>query len=145
MKTAKAAWMRKNEDGNPPEDDWLTGDPSGDFVADSLRIAAMIDTAEKGLTEAVWRKGGEDMTSDGHQVIWGHFYADPSDVNWGSRDNPELFVKIWFDASGRLDVNYFHVSVPDIEVYSDFPDEGFYKEKGTTMLDNRYIRHEFWK
>lgn len=133
----------KKEDGNPPEDDWLTGDPPGDFVADNLRIAAMIDTVEKGLTQAVWRKGGEDMTSGGHQVIWGHFYADPSDVNWGSRDNPELFVKIWFDAGGRLDVNYFHVSVPDIEVYSDFPDEGFYKEKGTTMLDNRYIRHEF--
>ena len=77
-------------------------------------------------------------------MVWGHFYASPSDVTWGSQDNPDLFVKIWFDVSGRTDVNFFHVSVPDIEVYSDLPDDDIYDQKGTTIMDNRYIRHEFW-
>jgi hypothetical protein len=75
---------------------------------------------------------------------WEHFYTNPSDVTWGSENNPDLFVKIWFDVSGRVDVNYFHVSVPDIEVYSDLPDDGTYDQKDTTIMDNRYIRHEYW-
>lgn len=74
-----------------------------------------------------------------------HFYASPSDVTWGSSNNPDLFVKIWFDVSGRVDVNFFHVSVPDIEVYSDLPDDSVYDQKGTTIMDNRYIRHEYWR
>ena len=40
---------------------------------------------------------------------------------------------------GRVDVNFFHVSVPDIEVYSDLPDDATYDQKGTTIMDNRYI------
>ena len=53
-------------------------------------------------------------------------------MTWGSQNNPDLFVKIWFDVCGRVDVNFFHVSVPDIEVYSDLPDDGTYDQKGTT-------------
>jgi len=78
-------------------------------------------------------------------VVWGHFYASPSDVTWGSENNPDLFVKIWFDVSGRVDVNFFHVSVPDIEGYSALPSDGIYDQKGTTIMDNRYIRHEYWR
>jgi hypothetical protein len=98
---------------------------------------------ERGPIQAVWRIGGQDSTDRGDQVVWGHFYASPEDVTWGSPNNPDLFVKIWFDAGGRVDVNFFHVSVPDIEVYSDFPEDGSYDDKGTTIMANRYIRHEF--
>ncbi|RLC06402.1 MAG: hypothetical protein DRI57_26875 [Deltaproteobacteria bacterium] len=115
----------------------------GNSADNDLRLGVMIDTVEKGLVDAVWRKGGEDVTAGGHRVIWGHFYANPLDVNWGSTENPDIFLKIWFDAGGRVDVNYFHVSVPDIEVYSAFSGNSVYDEKGTTTLDNRYIRHEF--
>jgi hypothetical protein len=115
----------------------------GYLVTSDLWIRAVINTIEKGPIEAVWRKGGEDTTSRGDQVVWGHFYASPSDVTWGSQDNPDLFVKIWFDVSGRVDVNFFHVSVPEIEVYSDMPDDDMYDQKGTTTMDNRYIRHEY--
>jgi hypothetical protein len=87
--------------------------------------------------------GGTDNTSRGDQVVWGHFYANPTQVSWGSTNNPELFVKIWFDASGRIDVNFFHVSVPDIEVYTDYIADGSYDSKGTTITSDRYIRHEF--
>ncbi len=114
-------------------------DKSGGLGGSDLAI----HTEEKGPIEAVWRLGGQSDTAGGHQVAWGHFYADPSDVDWGSPENPDLFVKIWFDAGGRTDVNFFHVSVPDIEVHSDFPNDGTYDQKGTTVLENRYVRQVY--
>ncbi len=132
------------EDGNPASGYFPAGKPSGSSIIHDLRIAAIIKTLEKGNIEAVWSEGGRDTTAGGHTVVWGHFYASPSDVNWGSTENPDLFVKIWFDASGRVDVNFFHVSVPDIEVYSDLPYDGTYSNKGTTILKDRYIRHEYY-
>ena len=131
------------EDGNPPSGYSPTGNPFGYSTINDLRIGSMINTIEKGPIDAVWRLGGQDTTSRGDQVVWGHFYANPLDVTWGSQNNPDLFMKIWFDVSGRVDVNFFHVSVPDIEVYSDLPSEGAYDQKGTTIMDNRYIRHEY--
>ncbi len=131
------------EDGKPPAGYSPAGDLSGYALTTNLRIAALINTVEKGAVRALWLEGGTDTTADGHKVIWGHFYANPEDVSWGSKNNPDLFVKIWFDASGRVDVNFFHVSVPDIEVYSDLPIAGEYDSRGTTIIDNRYIRHEY--
>ena len=133
------------EDGSAPSGYSPVGNPSGYSTINDLRIGSMINTVEKGPVDAVWRFGGQDTTSRGDQVVWGHFYANPSDVTWGSENNPDLFVKIWFDVSGRVDANFFHVSVPDIEVYSDLPDDGTYDQKGTTIMDNRYIRHEYWR
>jgi hypothetical protein len=103
----------------------------------------MINTVELGPIEALWSEGGRDQTTRGDEVVWGHFYANPSDVSWGSQMNPEVFVKIWFDAGGRVDVNFFHVSVPDIEVYSALPDDGSYDQSGTCIMADRYIRHEY--
>jgi hypothetical protein len=120
-----------------------TGNPSGYSTINNLRIGSLINTVEKGPIEAVWRLGGQDTTARGDQVVWGHYYANPSDVTWGSQDNPDLFVKIWFDVSGRVDVNFFHVSVPDIEVYSDLPTDATYDQRGTTIMADRYIRHEY--
>jgi YVTN family beta-propeller protein len=132
------------EDGNPPSGYSPAGNPSGYSTINNLRIGSMINTVEKGPIDAVWRLGGQDTTSRGDQVVWGHFYASSSDVTWGSQNNPDLFVKIWFDVSGRVDVNFFHVSVPDIEVCSDFSNDSNYDTRGTTIMDNRYIRHEYW-
>jgi hypothetical protein len=86
----------------------------GYFVTSDLWIKAVINTVEKGSVDAVFYNGGEKTTSRGDKVIWGYFYASPDDVSWGDQGNPDLYVKIWFDVSGRVDVNYFHVSVPDI-------------------------------
>ena len=133
------------EDGNPPSGYSPTGNPFGYSTINDIRIGSIINTVEKGPIDAVWRLGGQDTTARGDQVVWGHFYANPTDVTWGSENNPDLFVKIWFDVSGRTDVNFFHVSVPDIEVYSDLPDDGTYDQQGTTIMDNRYIRHEYWR
>lgn len=115
----------------------------GYLVSNKLWIRAVINTVEKGAIEAVWKKGDEQTTAAGDTVIWGHFYASPDSVTWGNAGNPDVFVKIWFDHSGRIDVNFFHVSVPDIEVYSQYPYEGAGKKQGTTTMTNRYIRHEY--
>jgi hypothetical protein len=133
----------QDEDGYPGSDDSPGGDPSGYLTINDLKIGGMINTVELGPIEAIWQLGGQDTTTRGDQVVWGHFYASPEDVTWGSPNNPDLFVKIWFDASGRVDVNFFHVSVPDIEVYSDLPDDGTYDQQGTTIMSNRYVRQEY--
>jgi len=130
------------EDGIPAAGYSPPQNPPAYSVINGLEISAVINTAN-GPIDAVWKKGGDALIAGGHQVLWGHFYADPSDVSWGSKNNPDLFVKVWFDAGGRTDVNFFHVSVPDIEVYSDYPGDGFYDEKGTTIMADRYIRHEY--
>ncbi len=133
------------EDGMPAEDDFPSGSPSGNSIINALNISAVINSETRGLVDARWRLGGQDITERGDQVVWGYFYGDPDVFTWGSRENPDLFVKIWFDVIKRVDVNFFHVSVPDIEVFSDLPETGDYDRKSTTKLANRYIRHEYWR
>jgi PKD repeat protein len=132
------------EDGLPASGYLPANLPSGVMTVNDLKFASVINTVEKGGIEAVWQLGGQSTTARGDQVVWGYFYADPSDVTWGDKANPDLFVKIWYDVSGRIDVNFFHVSVPDIEVYSDCVRNVIYDKKGTTILSNRYIRHEYY-
>jgi len=120
-----------------------TGSGKGFLIKSDLWIRAIIHTAEKGAIEAFWQKGGEDTTTAGDMVIWGHFYASPDDVNWGSPQNPDVSVKIWFDRSGRVDVNFFFMSVPDIEVLSDYPYDGIPDLHGLVTLGRRYIRQYY--
>ncbi len=140
---AQSFSSEQNEDGSPPSGYSPANNPTGTSTINNLRIGAMINTVEKGSVEAVWQLGGQGSTPRGDEVVWGHIYANPSDVTWGDMNNPDLFVKIWFDAGGRVDVNFFHVSVPDIEVYSALPDDGSYDQMGTSIMDNRYVRHEY--
>jgi len=115
----------------------------GWHVTDKLWIRGVIKSEEKGEIEAIWHESGREKTTRGDEVIYGHFYASPNDVTWGSSKNPDVFVKIWFDVSGRLDVNFFHVSVPEVKVYSAFPYEGTPKLETTVTTSERYIRHVY--
>ncbi len=123
---------------NPP----TTTTPSGSRVTDDLWIKASIHSVEKGPIEAVWKQGSDSKTLRGDRVIWGYFYANPADVSWGSENNPDAFVKVWYDVSGRIDVNFFHVSVPDIEVTSAMSDNVNGQSNVTTM-SKRYARHTY--
>ncbi len=118
-----------------------TSNSGGFQITPELWINARINSVEKGLINALWKAGGSATTARGDKVTWGLFYANPTDVTWGSEQNPDLFVKIWFDVSGRVDVNYFHVSVPDLLVYSS--KNGGETLSGTTTLSTRYVRHYF--
>lgn len=133
----------QDEDGISPSGYPIPGDPLGDVTINTLRIGSVINTEEKGAIEAIWAQGGQDVTDSGDEVIWGYVYANPEDVTWGDPNNPDLFVKIWFDADGRIDVNFFHVSVPEIEVYSDYPNDDTYDQKGMMIMTDRYTRHEY--
>jgi len=114
---------------------------NGDWITPDIWMNAEIQTEEKGSVNAVL-KLQRSTTARGDRVIWGYFYASPADVAWGSEDNPELYVKAWFDVSGRIDVNFFHVSVPKIKVYSAKNNGGTLT--GTTTVDNRYVRHTYY-
>jgi hypothetical protein len=133
----------QEEDGDPAPGYTENNTPLAYSTINDLNIGSSIITEEIGAADGVWQLGGTDTTAAGDQVVWGHFYASPTDVSWGSAANPDLFVKIWFDNSGRIDVNFFHVSVPDIEVYSDYPADGSYDQSGTTIMADRYIRQEY--
>ncbi|MEM7019287.1 MAG: hypothetical protein AAF512_18345, partial [Pseudomonadota bacterium] len=120
---------------------------TGHLIAEALGIQATIQTREAGLINAAWRQGGDAWTARGDRVIWGFFHADPNDVEWGSADNPEVFVKIWFDVGGQIDINYFHVSVPTIRVFSAY--QGIDTAQldlrtNTTSWYSRYVRHTFY-
>jgi hypothetical protein len=123
---------------NPP----ATTTPSDSHVTEDLWIKASIHSVEKGPIEAVWKQGGDSKTTRGDRVIWGYFYANPADVSWGSENNPDAFVKVWYDVSGRIDVNFFHVSVPDIEVTSAMSDNVNGQSNVITM-SKRYARHTY--
>ena len=115
----------------------------GYHVTPDLWIKAVIKTEEKGDIEAVWKAGGREKTEGGDEVVYGHFYASPDAVNWGSASNPDIFVKIWFDRGGRIDVNFFHVSVPEITVHSAYPHTGTPHKTDTLTIEARYIRHGY--
>jgi hypothetical protein len=132
------------EDGRPPVGDTPSGAPSGyRFMDGDMRIGAVIHTEDKGPIEGIWRQGGQGTTQRGDRVVWGYFYADPNIMRWGSPENPDLFVKAWHDVSGAVFLDFFHVSVPDIAVFSEMPVRNGYDNSGTTTLDNRFIEHRY--
>jgi len=82
-------------------------------------IAASIDTVEKGEVLMYREVMTDEKTQGGDRVITGYFYVPSvSGINWASISNPELLFKVWIDRSGRVDINYVHVSVPRITTYS---------------------------
>lgn len=107
-------------------------------------IVAVVNT-EEGKTrdvDTLWKEGGQTTNTDGNSVIWGYFYVNPDHVDWGNINNPELFVKIWIDQNGRIDVNYIHVSALDIVVMtrSVFSNNNDYPLTVVTT-QNRYVQH----
>jgi hypothetical protein len=112
------------------------------LVTEDVCIDATLNTVEKGEIKAVWEKGNDSSTLRGDRVVWGYFYASPSDVSWGSKNNPDVFVKVWVDVSGRIDVNFFHVSVPDAKVISSHKD-GNGVLSSTIATAKRYAKHAY--
>ena len=108
---------------------------------DEFGLGSFIQTEEKGAINGIFKQGGTGKTAAGDEVAWGFIYANPSDVGWGSTDNPEVYVKMWKDHNGRIDINFFHVSVPDINVYSG---RDHYERQGVITQSQRYTRHVYY-
>lgn len=85
-------------------------------------------------------------TTGGQYVIGGYFYVDSNDTVWGDVNNPDLYIKVWLDTSGRIDVNCFHVSVPDITCEASLFSRSANRiitesiAKGTATLKNRFVQ-----
>lgn len=109
----------------------------------NAQIGAVIHTEDNGDLQAAWHLGGSSKTSRGDEVAWGFFYADPNQIGWGFENNPDVYVKVWYDAQDkRLDVNFFHVSVPNISVYSGSTTQR-YDSMTQTTTGSRYTRHHY--
>ncbi len=125
-----------------PKSCTTTPKTGGVCITETTWIKAVIHTQEKGPIDALWKSGGDAKTPRGDRVIWGYLYANPADVSWGNPNNPEAFLKVWYDVSGRVDVNFFHVSVPDIEIFSAM--EGVNDTPVSRITTaQRYAKHEY--
>lgn len=124
--------------------DLVTLNPQQLSSIENLRIWAIFYPGTNDEFAAKFYYGGDEITSSGAIVVWGHYYASPSDVSWGSKNNPDVYVKVWITANGRIDVNFFHVSVPDVLVLSGDQARNKYLQAGTVTMNNRYSRHEYW-
>jgi hypothetical protein len=137
-------YLRQEYWASPPRIDSSSGNgikrEGGYQITDDLVLDAQFYPGEAQRFTAAWREGGRENTPRGDQVIWGFFYADPVDRDWGSPENPDVYVKIWSDVSGRLDVNFFHVSVPSLKLESRFKNA---RKSETVTMEQRYARHEY--
>lgn len=89
--------------------------------------------------------GGIGNTKNGDIVSWDYFYVDENQTTWGNPNNPDLYTKIWIDHSGRIDVNCFHVSVPDILCGAYLVDANGTAIKnsdayGTATMNDRFVQ-----
>ncbi len=93
-------------------------------VGDLSMNARILDTLDQGISngdfDLTWRETQRDVTDGGDSVIAGYFYADRSDVSWGSSSNPEVYVKVWFAQSGVVNLNFFHVGLFEVRISSSF-------------------------
>jgi|GEM_PF-6207592 len=113
-----------------------------------IYMSASIDTVEKGEVLMYREVMTDEKTSGGDRVITGYFYVPTaSGISWASISNPELLFKVWIDRSGRVDINYVHVSVPRITTYSwdNKNSHGGIDIQGDVTIGygKRYFRHYY--
>lgn len=111
-------------------------------VSEHLRLASVQshwDIDDPVASRLIWRQGGSDETERGDKVVWGYYHADPALFDWADADNPEVFVKIWYDVSGRVDVNYCHVSVAPAHMQTFFDYETPVAYRTDVTLWSRYV------
>ena len=120
----------------------LAAQDGGYNVTSELWAKAILKTPTKDVT-LIWSEVGSDTTPSGAKVISGYFYADPSDFAYGSRYNPELFVKIYIDPSGWCNMAFNDVTVDNVVVYSAHNYRGSADQTGTAMLSSRLVEHTY--
>jgi len=115
-------------------------------IDDDVNFTAIIKTTEGKAWDQInvrtqWHEGGRKITPRGDEVIWGYFYVNPEDMDWGNMNNPELFVKVWKDINGYIYVNYFHVSVPKIEMTTFTKAQENEAITSLMTMSERYVQH----
>lgn len=116
----------------------------GYTMSNDMTLGAVVQGNGNDPGNLVWYTKGHEYLSGGRAVIWGYFCASPYTLEWGTHE-PDIFVKIFSDGNGGVDVYFFHVSASDLQVavYSDYPHDGVYDQAGMTGVNNGYLHHEY--
>ena len=114
----------------------------GYSLTSELWAKAVLNTATEDIT-LVWQEVGTDITLTGAQVVSGYFYAHPDDFAYGSRYNPEVFVKVYVDPSGWTNIAFNHVTVDPVSVYSAHGYNGSPDQTGSVTLTSRLAEHQY--
>ena len=86
----------------------------------SVCYKSEINTEELGWIPMTFSSVKTGSTPRGDFVSSGYYYVNNGSISWGSINNPEAFTKVWWDVGGRIDLNFFHVSVPSGEFYTNY-------------------------
>lgn len=145
-----AAWA-ENQYGSDRKDFFLTVEPNqppcpridahgGYFVTSDLWIKAEIGEPN----DTVFHQSGEITDDAGSRFIWGYFYPTSACSIVGlDRGDPVVEARIWIDASGAIDVDFFNLSTVTVYVYSDYPYDGLYDQQGELTACSPYVHHEY--
>jgi hypothetical protein len=114
----------------------------GTVVFADLWLKSVLRTAAGDFT-LIWKEVGRDSTPSGDKVVSGYFYADPAEFAYGSRYNPEVFVKIYAAANGWANIAFNHVTVDNVDIYSAHQYEGSPEQSGIVTLDSRLAEHSY--
>ena len=117
-------------------------DPCDLYSAD-LWAEAHMQISETVSSKLIWRTVGKAVTPSGDQVISGYFYALPEEVNDGSFQNPEMFVKIYIARNGWANIAFNHVTIYDIGISSAHHYSGQADQTGTISLTRRLLEHQY--
>jgi hypothetical protein len=131
------------ENGQPVPSAPAVGNPDGNLLNSGFRLGAMNFRANQQPSEKLWQAGGLGQTPRGDMVVWGFFHGDVTYRPDTDPVIPELFVKLWFDVSGAVYVDWFNASLGHISAFSVYPDAIGYAQKGRTFKNNRYLRHRY--
>ena len=67
----------------------------------------------------------------------------PADFAYGSRYNPEVFVKLYIASSGWCNIAFNHVTVDSVTVSSAHQYAGAAQQSSSATLDSRLVQHEY--
>lgn len=115
----------------------------GYIVTSDLWIKTVLKPEWMGDVTLRWQLGGEDFSAVGDRTVWGYFYADKTDFPYGSRNNPEVFVKIYIATNGWCNIAFNHVTVDDVTVASAHHYAGTADKTGIVTLNSRLAEHQY--
>ena len=114
----------------------------GYVLSSDLWAKAVLQVSGNPVT-LIWKEVGSDVTPSGARVVSGYFYADPDVFAYGSVYNPEVFVKVYIDATGWTNMAFNHVTVDAVSIYSAHQYSGAPNKTGSVSLDGRLAEHQF--
>jgi len=119
------------------------GIEKGGQKSDEPWLAAELALPGAAKMKAHWQEVGRQRNPAGDLSIWGYFFADSADVDWGDSASPEVFADICKSVDGHMEIDFYNVSRGQVHVLSAYPWPDPVAQLKTTETDWRYARHMF--